>query len=154
MASYSCAGGRGSIAHVEGQRVYAGQIGVCAGQYQQTQWTAINAVGATGCVDLYVDGVSTLFVTCKGSVLSGILNITSVQTSSCKTSQFIRQVSILNTGSAVLKVCNTIGTDFNDLGYFSTPTLTIINTDQIRIQACNPAGAKTMAYFSGIEMIQ
>jgi hypothetical protein len=152
MCKYSCAGGRGAIAHVEGQRVYAGQIGVCAGQYQQTQWTAINAVGATGCVDLYVDGVSTLFVTCTGSVLSGILNITTK--SGNRTSQFIRQISILNQSAVVLKVCNTIGTDFNDSGTFSTPTISIINTDQIRIQVCNPTGAKSMAYFSGIEMIQ
>jgi hypothetical protein len=103
-------------------------------------------------VDLYVDGVSTLFVTCTGSVLSGILNITTK--SGCFTSQFIRQISILNTGSAVLKVCNTIGTDFNDSGTFSTPTISIVNGNEISIQVCNPTCAKSMAYFSGIEMIQ
>jgi hypothetical protein len=105
-------------------------------------------------VGLYVDANNTNFTTLTGSVISGILNITTIQLGgSCKTAQFIREISILNPyGSAFLCNCKTIGTDFTELGYFGSPTISIVNTNQISIQVCNPSGAKSMAYFSGIEM--
>jgi hypothetical protein len=157
-SSFASAGGWLTYAHVQGQRVYSGQnTEGCAGQFQQhTQWTAANALGATGCVGLYVDANNTNFKTLTGSVISGILNISSFRPGSCsacdKTSQFIRQFIVKNTGSAVLVDCRTIGTDYTSSGYFSAPTIDIVNTNEIRIQACNPSGTKTMAYFSGIEM--
>jgi hypothetical protein len=72
----------------------------------------------------------------------------------CCSAQFLRQVTIVNqAGTATLANCSRYGNDWDSAGLYSTPTISITNGNEIRIQAQNLCG-KTMAYFSGIEMIQ
>jgi hypothetical protein len=56
-------------------------------------------------------------------------------------------------GTASVENCIILGTDFTGGGVFSTPTIDIVGTNEIRIRACIEGSyTRAMAYFSGIEM--